>query len=197
MEYSDRATIIFGRMTPPHKGHEKLIKIAREFDGDKFIITTPTHDSKNWLDILTKVSTLEESFPDFYIVVLPLLNKGFYSALQHISNALYYHKVRIITGEDRYDDYKRIIDKYNYLCNGDGFFFETCDIIGVPRDDGISSTLMKSFVMDNNKNAFYDCLPSTLSTHKIRKAKLWKDCQKFLENNNENYASERFSCQNE
>ena len=145
-------TLIPSRLQPPHNGHKFLISQSKYSSylavvrGEK----TSTNKDRNPFSYELQEKLIEElefntlygKFNNFNLpeIYTELLNQG-------------YIVKEIICGDDRYDAYQKMVNDYESENNWD------IEVTSFKRDkdssdiDGISSTLVKSHLANNNKDA--------------------------------------------
>lgn len=164
--------ITFGRFQPPHLGHEKLInKIASIASGNKYrIYVSQTNDSKNNpLDYSTKIKFLRKMFSKHGRSIIEDKSvKTILDALVQIYDQDF-TGVDVVVGSDRVDEFRRLLTKYNGVDASHGYY-EFPDGIKIvssgERDpdsenevEGVSSTKMRQFAIDDNLTDFSKGLP--------------------------------------
>ena len=162
----DTLTVVFGRLNPPTKGHEKLLQQAEKAaaGGDLKIYPSRTQDNKkNPIDPDMKVSYMRKMFPDYeeQIINDPEMRSIFHVLVTAAEEG--YTGINIVVGADRLGEFENLATKYN----GDLYNFKEIKTISAgPRDDdaegveGVSSSKQRKAVMDDDYQAFKRGLPS-------------------------------------
>lgn len=151
-----------GRMNPPTKGHEKLLRQARNLakttGSDCRFYVTRTHDGKkNPLPVEQKLAFLREFFPgsEFYDCV-----NAFY-ACREMADAGY-ERVVLVVGEDR--DGELVTGLRKYINNEDpakSLGLKEIDTYVVARDpNDFSATKARQMAVDGNLDGFTNMVPS-------------------------------------
>lgn len=137
---------VFGRFNPPHKGHRKLFDYGMNKaikESAKFSVAIPLQ-SEYPLTISEKLKLFHnEGFKRVSITYnICAFLKGYRAD---------FDEVEWICGEDRYKDYKRIMDNYNNV----DFHYTSYNVNSFERDD-MSSTKLKEYIMNGDFNNFRD-----------------------------------------
>lgn len=170
-ERVNQVVITFGRFQPPTVGHEKLInKVASIATGNNYrIFTSQTNDrKKNPLEYSDKVKFLRKMFPNHGRNIIE--DKGIKTIFDAIVklNKQGYTKLVIVVGDDRTDEFKSLILKYNGVESNHGFydFRDGISIVSSGERDpdsesvtGMSASKMRKFAEDNNLEGFTRGLP--------------------------------------
>lgn len=176
-ENVDTAIVTFGRFNPPTIGHEKLMdklaSVSKTRNGKYFIFASVSNDQKkNPLSYEQKIKFMRKMFPkharsiildksikNMFDVVVSMYDKG-------------YKKVVIVVGQDRVNEFKTLINKYNGQKARHGFYnFEGgVEVVSAgdrdPDSDdvtGMSASKMRAAASDNDFDAFSKALPSNFS----------------------------------
>jgi len=159
------AVFSYGRYNPPTTGHQllidKLIEIAKQTNGDVFLIPTHTVDKKkNPLTLEEKTYVLKEMSKGIEILKS---GKTFIEALKDLQNRGY-TAVYQIAGSDRIPEFNHIINTYNNKPNKAGevpFSFAKYEIISSGERDpdsegveGISASKLRSLAIAGDFNSF-------------------------------------------
>ena len=179
-ENVDTAIVTFGRFNPPTVGHEKLMdklaSVSKTRNGKYFIFASVSTDpKKNPLSYEQKIKFMRKMFPkharsiildksikNMFDVVVSMYDKG-------------YKKVVIVVGQDRVNEFKTLINKYNGQKARHGFYnFEGgVEVVSAgdrdPDSDdvtGMSASKMRAAASDNDFDAFSKALPSNFSGSK-------------------------------
>lgn len=176
-ENVDTAIVTFGRFNPPTIGHEKLMdklaSVSKTRNGKYFIFASVSNDpKKNPLSYEQKIKFMRKMFPkharsiildksikNMFDVVVSMYDKG-------------YKKVVIVVGQDRVNEFKTLINKYNGQKARHGFYnFEGgVEVVSAgdrdPDSDdvtGMSASKMRAAASDNDFDSFSKALPSNFS----------------------------------
>ena len=162
-------TIAFGRFNPPTTGHEKLLDTVAKSsdDGDYVIVPSRSQDpKKNPLDTDTKVSIMRQMFPQHSErIVNDPQNRTIFDVLKkaHMDG---YANVRIVGGADRQQEFDKLVNNYN----GKMYQFDNVEVRSAgDRDpdsddvEGMSASKQRKAAAENNFDAFYKGVPSTMS----------------------------------
>ena len=165
----------FGRFTPIHAGHEKLVNatvaLAKKLGVPHVIYASKTQDAKrNPLHIDQKLAYMRHAFPganvqasggeaNDFIKVATLLNKN--------HDTLY-----MVAGSDRVVDYKNTLDRYN----GKLFNYKNIVVVSSGERDpdadsasGLSASKMRAAATSGNFNLFKSGVPSKMSLSMAKK----------------------------
>ena len=173
-ENSITAAITFGRFNPPTIGHLKLIdrvaEVAKSVNGKFLIFVSNSIDpKKNPLHPEEKVKWMRKMFPKYARNII------YDSSIKTILDALIklskegIKRVIIIVGQDRIEDFKRLVHKYNGVEMRNGSYeFDNIDVISAgdrdPDDDnsvnGVSASKMRAAAKDNDFSLFKSFVPS-------------------------------------
>ena len=167
-------TIAFGRFNPPTTGHEKLLDTVAKSsdDGDYVIVPSRSQDpKKNPLDTDTKVSIMRQMFPQHSErIVNDPQNRTIFDVLKkaHMDG---YTNVRIVGGADRQKEFDKLVNNYN----GKMYQFDNVEVRSAgDRDpdsddvEGMSASKQRKAAAENNFDAFYKGVPSTMSKKAAR-----------------------------
>jgi len=176
-ENVDTAIVTFGRFNPPTAGHEKLMdklaSVSKTRNGKYFIFASVSTDpKKNPLSYEQKIKFMRKMFPkharsiildksikNMFDVVVSMYDKG-------------YKKVVIVVGQDRVNEFKTLINKYNGQKARHGFYnFEGgIEVVSAgdrdPDSDdvtGMSASKMRAAASDNDFDSFSKALSSNFS----------------------------------
>jgi|688.fasta_scaffold58663_4 hypothetical protein len=159
------AVFSYGRYNPPTTGHQllidKLVEVAKQKNGDAFLIPTHTIDKKkNPLTLEEKTYVLEQMCDNVKILKT---GKTFVEALKELQNRGY-TSVYQIAGSDRIPEFTHIINTYNNKPNKVGeipFSFANYELISSGERDpdsetveGMSASKLRSLAINGDLNAF-------------------------------------------
>lgn len=173
VEEAKEAFFTFGRMNPPTIGHEKLMDVLSQKAGKNpfFIFISHTQDSKkNPLDYDTKIKALRKMFPRY---ARQIIKSDRRTALD-VASYLYdqgYNKITMVIGQDRFNEMKALLPKYNGVKGRHGFYnFEKINFINAGNRDGdsdgvegMSSSKMREYAKNNDFVKFAQGLPDSFS----------------------------------
>lgn len=167
------AVFTFGRFNPPTKGHGKVIDSvkaeAKKTGGKHFVFASDTRDSKkNPLSYEDKIHHMRTQFPGTNVNSFKV--KDILGAVKYLS-AMGFSKVTLVVGEDRVDEFRTLLNKYNMPSRDPGFdpkkHFDMPEIevksAGI-RDpdsdgiDGISASKLRAHAKVGNYSAFKEGL---------------------------------------
>lgn len=159
-----KVVFIFGRMNPPTKGHDKLIKVAQDEakkqGADLAVYLTKTQDKKkNPLSFEEKQKILLKSYPE------KIVKTGNYNTIFDVLVDLYnqgYTDITMVAGSDRVKEFEILINKYNGVPARHGEY--AFDIIQVKnagerdpdKDDvsGLSATKVREYALNDDLVSF-------------------------------------------
>jgi hypothetical protein len=168
-------TISYGRMNPPHTGHQllakKLIDNANEEGGDHLLVLSHSTDpKKNPLTPEQKLKHAKRLFPENNIKVS---DSNSPTLLHHLANlhAKGYEHATVVAGSDRVPEFEKLVNKYNGVKGSHGFYnFKTIKIASSGERDpdsdeaeGNSASKMRGHVTNNDFPKFKKGLPSHVS----------------------------------
>ena len=164
-----RVVFCWGRMNPPHIGHEKMIEFTKEralYDPWYVMVTHSEGGRKNPLPYDRKIYYLKKMFPDY--------SKNIYEgpASQTIIKVMQYlqpdydHVVAVV-GDDQFPWLSNMLPKQN---GTQDYTFDKIEVLnagkrkkGATGAEGASSTLIKEHAEKVETRAFYSMLPDKLS----------------------------------
>jgi len=166
-EYSTldkKVFFVFGRMNPPTPGHEIMLEegklMADSEKADFKIYLSKSYDAKkNPLSYLIKVKFFKKLFPRY----APYLVED--ESLKNIINIMTdldgkYSDAVMLVGEDRVDDFKNLLDRYN----GTEYGFDEIIVQNTGgRVEGRSASAMRSFVEKGDLESFIESYPSNIN----------------------------------
>lgn len=107
-----------GRFNPPHKEHENMVNaviaLAKKTNSDARIFVSRTVDKKkNPLTAQEKIKYLRKMYPEYrnLFAAPPISNPTPIGALKSLSGK--YQTVHIVLGDDRVQEMKALVDRYN------------------------------------------------------------------------------------
>lgn len=166
----DPMVISWGRMNPPHAGHEKIInqgaELAQRMGAKHQVYMTNTKDDKdNPLDPQVKLKHAQTLFPGKNIALAGPDTPTIIGQLSHLC-AMGVKDITIICGPDRRAGYQQLVTQYN----GDGkpFKFNRIRVVAAgERNDkadgveGVSGSKQRDAVKKNDFKGFRKGMPST------------------------------------
>lgn len=169
--------ITFGRFNPPSIGHESLLSAvqenAEELEAEYRIYPSRSSDKKqNPLDFKTKYNIMQHVFPDYAenIIDDPENGDNIYDILQSLHDEGYHHVI-IVCGDENVKKYQKIAEKYN----GSVYDFYGVEVVGagipdpdVDKSEGITSSMMRKAVLDNDYETFKQGIPGDISKKEAR-----------------------------
>lgn len=184
----------YGRFNPPTSGHQQLFRHIHYYDNIRPNPSYKTHhivgvsrtqdNKKNPLSIDRKLYWLKSFFPHINFQAASDECPSFVQMLE--KHSAFYSKLFFVCGEDRIEEYKAIIDKYNdtlfqfdnYTFISSGARIETNDISDIT---GVSGSKMREFVRNNDKESFMAGLPKpSFYTSICNKTDLWDELREVL-----------------
>lgn len=156
----------FCRANPPTRGHErlinKIIKIANRTKSDHAVYLSHTHKSNtDPLDWDFKRRICKAAFPNVNISDNDDIRTPFH-ALDHFAGS--YENVTLVVGSDRIEEFKirteKYVEAYGYNFNIISAGSRIIESNGV---SGMSSTKLKRYAIEGNKQKFFNGLPSKLN----------------------------------
>lgn len=178
----NKIVFCFGRMNPPTKGHEKLIKKVTDLakDADHMIFLSHTQNSiRDPLSWDYKIKVCKEAFPDVKFCEDPGIKTPF-QALEYLILAMDYKDVTVVVGQDRLEEFTESMTPYAKGWGVENF----CIVSAGKRNfksrgiEGISSSRLRFHAYFGNETAFCKGLPSTMSS--FTKSQLFRDVKSLL-----------------
>jgi len=170
----------FGRFSPPHAGHELLIKkvlgVAKQHGFDHGVYASTSHDkTRNPLPYKDKIKFLKNSFKNANIINSPKLINPFYVA-KKLSDDGYKHVI-LVVGGDRVKELDKDIRKYiNHSDPKKSFNFDTFKVVSAGKRDpdaddvsGMSASKMRKSAANNDFESFKSGVPSGMSSGDTKK----------------------------
>jgi hypothetical protein len=155
------AVITYGRMNPPTVGHVKLgLKIqleSKKRKADSFIFLSPTQNAKK--DPLSPERKKYYAQKVFGKNITVEIKPDIFTALSHIYDKGYKNVV-IVVGDDRIDDFKKSLPKYNGVKSKHGFYdFELIGLESSGKRDP-NSYKMRELATSGNFEEFKNAMVS-------------------------------------
>lgn len=166
----ERHTVLsFGRMSPPHIGHGKLVnkvhEVAKKYNADHHIVLSKTHDGKtNPLDPQYKQKVAKEFFPGSNIELADEENPTILHHAKKLNqNAEHLH---VVAGGDRVTEIHQLLDKYNKR----DYDYKSITVHSAGKRtpdgqgiEGVSSSRLRDYAKVGNFKDFARSIPKHLS----------------------------------
>lgn len=169
------AVLAFGRFSPPHMGHAKLIDHMLKQEGDKHLVISHSQDDKkNPLSVDEKVGYVKKMYPRHKIDIHGASKDNptifHHAALLHQKG---YEHLHVVVGSDRVDEFKKNLRKYNGVFkDGKGYRFKSIKVSSAgDRDpdaegvEGMSASKMREHALAGNEKEFKKGLHPNLHGH--------------------------------
>jgi hypothetical protein len=169
------AVMAFGRMNPITVGHEKLVnkvqELAKKVGGSAHIVVSHSQDpKKNPLTAAQKLKHAKRAFPGVNVSASDKSAPNFLAqaAKLYKSGVTHFH---MVGGQDRVDEYKTLLNKYNGVKGPHGLFnFKNIEVHSAgDRDpdaegvEGMSASKMRELASKGNFKEFRKGVPSKMS----------------------------------
>jgi predicted ABC-type ATPase len=169
------AVMAFGRLNPPTLGHEKLVNavqnIAKKVGGSAHIVVSHSQDAKkNPLTPAQKLKHAKRAFPGVNVTSSDKDAPNFLSQASklHKQGVTHFH---MVGGQDRVDEYKKLLTKYNNVQGPHGHFnFKHIEVHSAgDRDpdaegvEGMSASKMREHATNGNFKEFRKGVPSKMT----------------------------------
>jgi hypothetical protein len=177
----------FGRANPPHQGHitlvDEVVKVAKEHHGDAAVFLSKTNDKKNPLPYDVKVKLMNKWSKG--VVKIDNENKVKQPGnMLHYANEHGYTDIIILCGSDRYAEYSKSLPEFAE--SRDYFNFNSVTVQALKRNpdaeegnvSGMSGTLMRKYVTDDNFDSFRKALPTQCSDSEAKE--IWDLAKEVL-----------------
>lgn len=163
------ASFCFGRMNPPHYGHQSLFRAveANARGGDWFVFTSKSHDKKkNPITYAEKVEWIKTLNPELgsHFVTDPSIKTFLQAAAWLYSQG--YTSATFVAGDEDMPAMQPPLEQYNGVQSAHGYYkFEPFDFYENPRET--SATSARQAAIDNDPKAFAAAtkVPSTLTVN--------------------------------
>ena len=160
------ASFCFGRMNPPHYGHQSLFRAVESNakGGDWFVFTSKSYDKKkNPIPYAEKVEWIKTLNPELgsHFVTDPSIKTFLQAAAWLYSQG--YTSATFVAGDEDMPAMQPPLEQYNGVQSSHGFYkFEPFDFYENPRET--SATSARQAAIDNDPKAFAAAtkVPSTL-----------------------------------
>lgn len=155
VRFKKTAVFTFGRFNPPTAGHNHLVDILKQYNGDHYVFLSHTVNSKtDPLAYPVKKHFVELFFPD--VIVGDDNARTIIQVMQKLQE-LDYTDVVMVVGSDRVTDFAALLNKYNGIeYNFDHVAVESA---GVRDPDGVgvsavSATKQRQAVLAGDRAGF-------------------------------------------
>lgn len=163
------ASFCFGRMNPPHYGHQSLFRAveANAKGGDWFVFTSKSHDKKkNPIPYAEKVEWIKTLNPELgsHFVTDPSIKTFLQAAAWIYSQG--YTSATFVAGDEDMPAMQPPLEQYNGVQSAHGYYkFEPFSFYENPRET--SATSARQAAIDNDPKAFAAAtkVPSTLTVN--------------------------------
>lgn len=163
------ASFCFGRMNPPHYGHQSLFRAVESNSkgGDWFVFTSKSYDKKkNPIPYAEKVEWIQTLNPKLgdHFVTDPSIKTFLQAAAWIYSQG--YTSATFVAGDEDMPAMQPPLEQYNGVQSSHGFYkFEPFDFYENPRET--SATSARQAAIDNDPKAFAAAtkVPSTLTVN--------------------------------
>ena len=134
---SDHAVLTFGRFSPPHIEHSNLVHAvadhAKKIGGDGHVFVSHSFDhDKNPLKVSEKIAVLRKAHPEHKALFHAASKESpsIFSSLSDLHKKGYHHAT-VVLGDDRTDEMKASLEKYNgkFNKNGSGYHFKSINVV--------------------------------------------------------------------
>lgn len=159
----------WGRMNPPTRGHEKLVKkvkqLASKYKCDARVYLTHSQDKKkNPLTYVEKIKYAKEAFGS---VIHKSEAKTIIQVLQELEKS--YNEITFVAGSDRTNEFHSLLLKYN----GKEYFFDRINVVSCGErdpdaddDSAISGTVVRTSALANDVVAVSKAIPTGIHKYK-------------------------------
>ncbi len=177
-EQKGEVTIVFGRFNPPTSGHEKLFETLKKVSkgGMYRIYASKSEDArKNPLPFKDKVKFLRKMFPKHARNIMADTDTR---TVIDVARKLYdqgFTKMTLVAGSDRVKEFEILLNKYNGVEAGHGFYqFEgKIKVISAGERDpdsddvsGMSASKLRAAAADNDLELFSKGMPKSYKDSK-------------------------------
>lgn len=171
--------ITFGRLNPPTIGHEKLVnhvqELAKKLNAGHTVVMSHTQDNKK--NPLTPEQKLKHAKRAFPTTNLKMADDKQPTLLHHLAE-LHRQGVthpHIVVGQDRVDEFKKLIEKYNGVHGTHGLYnFKKIDIQSAGQRDpdaegaeGMSASKMRDLAQKGDIQGFAKGAPSAMKPEHV------------------------------
>ena len=164
-----RVVFCWGRMNPPHIGHEKMIEFTKDQAGtdDWWVMVTHSEGGKkNPLPYDRKIYYLKKMFPNYARNIYEGPASQTIIKVMQFLQPDYDHVVAVV-GDDQFAWLSSMLPKQNGTAD---YTFDKIEVLnagkrkkGATGAEGASSTLIKEHAEKVETRAFYNMLPDKLS----------------------------------
>ena len=166
------AVVSFGRFSPPHIGHSKLVDFVVRQPRDHFVFVSHTQDNKkNPLSADDKIYILSTAHPEHSHIFRPSSEEepDIFHKVKALNTHGYTH-LHVVVGEDRVDEFTNKLNKYN----GTDYNYKSIKVSSCGERDpdsndteGASSSKMREYAKDANLEKFTEGLHPNLKPHAV------------------------------
>lgn len=183
---SDTVYFTFGRMNPPTRGHEKLIdtmvlEAAKNKAMHLIILSRKCNYYTDPLDFWTRYRYLKMVEATANIHPSSVDRPDFFSWLKFLYEAddKTYKNLVLVSGTDRAKGWLDLANKYNGASTPNYYKFDKISMIEVPRDENISSTLMRGYARNDDFKDFKELAPKKIA--KLYLKEMFEDVKSGLQ----------------
>jgi len=161
-----KAAFTFGRMNPPHIGHELVVEAVRKAGGkNSFLFTSQSTDpKKNPLNYRKKATYLRKMFGKRIKVISDAKIRDVHGALEYLSDNGFTH-LRMVVGSDQVEGFKKAVLPYV-----DDYGIEFFEVVSAGTRDpdasdvsGMSASKLRKIVAAGDFDAFQVGMPRSIS----------------------------------
>lgn len=160
----------FGRMNPPHHGHEKVIskvhELAKRHKAKHVVVLSHTHDSvRNPLPPESKLTYLQKTYPTTNFSLADAKAPSIIQAAERLHKMGYSH-LHVVAGGDRVKEYTKLLNQYNGPSKNYHFKQIMVHSAGARNPNsgdvnGISASKMRGYAKLGNEAEFVKHVPGT------------------------------------
>lgn len=180
-----KVALTFARMNPMTIGHMKVVDILDKTNADKkYVYLSHSFDKeKNPLPYWLKASYIKTFIKDTSVEMKDSEAKTVMEALKELKE---FNEVILVIGDDRFEDFKALIEKYNGVPDKKGnilYDFDRIDYINAGQRQGndiatnASATKARNYVKEDNFEAFKEIIPGN---DNYIKEELFNDLKEYM-----------------